>query len=116
MRFFVLIFLSLSAMSHANTNFNCDAEDTKASLAAAKFHPPETHYVVGSGRLYFHSAPVIVCKDKNLFVVPGDYLYVYSEYADWYQVMFVNPKTGKEAEGWVQKNRLKYQGTLAPRQ
>lgn len=77
--------------------------------------PPSSFKVVGEGRLYFYSSPNKNCRKNDIFVIPGDQLAAYTEYKGWYSVFYVNPKTGKEAEGWVESKRLAFVGTLRPK-
>ncbi|AVP97450.1 hypothetical protein C7S18_09680 [Ahniella affigens] len=66
--------------------------------------------VIGSGRLQFHSAPDRVCTMPGVFVIPGDHLIAYSEFGGFTEVMYLNPKTGNDAMGWVESSRLKETG------
>ena len=74
------------------------------------FRPPAIAKVVGKGRAYFYSAPAARCLMKHIFVIPGDRVTVYKPYLDWYQVMFINTRTGDETEGWIKENRLELAG------
>lgn len=114
MRFLLAVAASLS-LTHPAFGADCTALAKDAETQAVAFHPVETHRVTGSGRLYFFSAPNLLCKTPKVFVIPGDSLIVYAEHDGWYQVMFVNTKTQTDHSGWVQKPRLTYQGTLAPK-
>jgi hypothetical protein len=79
--------------------------------------PPLAEAVVGEGRLQFHSAPDERCRMEGVFVVPKDEVIAYAETADgWTNVMYVNPKTNRDVQGWVRSKRLKIKGTIAPRQ
>lgn len=71
--------------------------------------------VTGKGRLHFHLAPHAACRDDQVFVVPGDSVTGYAEYEGWTWVMYVNPKSGKEFQGWVPDARVKNVGTMAPK-
>ena len=70
--------------------------------------------VTGEGRLHFHRAPHKACRDDNVFVIPGDSLTGYAEYEGWTWVMYVNPASSKEFQGWVPDTRVKNIGTMAP--
>jgi hypothetical protein len=108
--------LLLAIANPAFGGVDCQSLAKKADQDSAFFHPPEAHVVKGSGRLYFFSAPNSLCKMPAVFVIPGDQLVVYAEHGNWYQVIFLNQKTLNDYEGWVEKARLKYQGTVGPGQ
>jgi len=116
MRLVLSLLLLLVTAVPALGSVDCQSLATEANEKSAAFHPPEAHVVQGSGRLYFFSAPNSLCKIPAVFVISGDQLVVYSEQGNWYQVMYLNPKTLNVYEGWVEKTRLKYQGTVAPKQ
>jgi len=94
---------------------DCAKLNDEANAKAAAYYPRESYSVTGSGRLYLYSAPSPECRQENTFVIPGDSLVLYSEFKGWYNVGFFNSKTGKEAFGWVKPERLKYKGTLGPK-
>jgi len=79
-----------------------EAEQEQASIAA------ETagRGVVGTGRVYFHTAPDKRCQLKNVFVVPGDRLEAYAVYGDFTNVIYWNSATGAGTAGWVLSSRL----------
>jgi hypothetical protein len=60
----------------------------------------------GRERLYFHTAPDSACRQRELFVVPGDALQAHYEYGIYTEVVYVHPKTGRESMGWVETGRL----------
>lgn len=62
--------------------------------------------VTGSGRAWFHTAPVEACRLPALFVIPGDVLTVLHVYGDYADVAYRNPRTGREASGWLRLDRL----------
>ena len=71
--------------------------------------------VAGKGRLVLHTAPAVHCQTEKLFVIPGDKLIAYTEYAGYTAVLYLHPKTGREADGWVASSRLSPTGTgIAP--
>jgi hypothetical protein len=79
--------------------------------------PPLAESVIGKGRLQFYSAPDERCRMEGVFVVPKDEVIAYAETADgWTSVMYVNPNTNRDVQGWVRSKRLKIKGTIAPRQ
>jgi len=62
--------------------------------------------VTGSGRAWFHTAPLDACRLPALFVIPGDVLTVLHVYGDFADVAYRNPRTGREANGWLRLDRL----------
>jgi len=62
--------------------------------------------VTGSGRAWFHTAPLEACRLPALFVIPGDVLTVLHVYGDYADVAYRNPRTGREASGWLLLDRL----------
>ena len=62
--------------------------------------------VVGTGRLYFHTAPDKRCQLKDLFVITGDRLEAYSDYGEFTSVIYWNPVTGAGTAGWVLSSRV----------
>jgi len=84
----------------------------QAEQAQRYFSPVEGYQVVGTGRLYFHTAPNAHCRSKDIFVIPGDHLTAYTEYRGWVSVMYINPKTSQDYQGWVPSQRLKFTGTM----
>ncbi len=81
------------------------------------FSPPLAEAVIGKGRLQFYSAPDERCRMDGVFIVPKDEVIAYAQTADgWTNVMYVNPDTNRDVQGWVRSKRLKVKGTVAPRQ
>lgn len=107
-----LLFVSSQAWADASA---CRKVARQAEDGQILLNPPASHKVVGEGRLYFHVAPHPDCRSRNVFVIPGDELVAYSEFNNWYSVMYANPKTGKDYDGWVESRRLKMIGTVRPR-
>jgi hypothetical protein len=103
---------SIVTVAHANDAFDCQKLDEATGGSDDNFRPPLSATVIGTGRAYFFSAPALQCVNKGVFVVPGDTVTVYKPYKNWYQVMYVNKRTGKDFEGWVQENRLRLGGPL----
>lgn len=92
----------------------CDKAAKKAEKDEAQFFPREGYKVAGKGRLYFHSAPDETCKSPDVFVIAGDEVIAYSEYKGWYSIMYINPRTKQDFQGWVDGKRLKFIGTEGP--
>jgi hypothetical protein len=78
--------------------------------AASRWIPVESaqagRVVTGTGRAWFHTAPLDECKRPALFVIPGDVLTVVHTYGDYADVTYRNPRTGREASGWLKLDRL----------
>lgn len=66
--------------------------------------------VIGSGRLYFYSAPNEDCKIKDLFIVPGDKVDAYSDLGEYTSIQYFSNKLGDIVDGWVHTNRLRATG------
>lgn len=78
--------------------------------AASRWLPVATgqagRVVTGTGRAWFHTAPLDECRLPQLFIVPGDVLTVVHTYGDYADVAYRNPRTGREASGWIRLERL----------
>jgi len=78
--------------------------------AASRWIPVESaqagRVVTGTGRAWFHTAPLDECKLPQLFIIPGDVLTVLHTYGDYADVAYRNPRTGREASGWIKLDRL----------
>lgn len=111
MRSFSLSILMYLAYCHVPANAGpaepcVTAFERAASESRTVFSPSLPYSVAGDGRLYFHSAPGHGCELKNTFVVAGDKLEVYAQYAGFSQVIFWHPRTGVGTAGWVLTSRL----------
>ena len=85
---------------------SCQSLNDTASAKGVRFDNTDNVYRVGgSGRLQFYSAPDGRCVEKDVFVVPGNELYAYVEYGNYYSVMYV-ANDGNQVNGWVEKFRL----------
>ncbi len=79
--------------------------------------PPLANVVVGPGRVQFYSAPNIRCPMAGVFVVPNDEVVSYAETDDgWTSIMYLNPRSKADFQGWVRSDRLKATGTVGPSQ
>ncbi len=73
--------------------------------------------VIGKGRLQFYSAPDLGCKQSVTFILAGESVDAHLEYNGFTSVLYINPKTGAEALGWVLTSRLKENGYgIGPKQ
>ncbi|MFW0697829.1 hypothetical protein [Pantoea sp. R13S299] len=103
-KFLCALVLSLPLM--ANANDFCQNLSSEANNKGVNFDNTDNVYKVGGkGRLYFYSAPDEKCIEKEVFVVPGNELYAYVEYENYYSVMYVT-NDGNQVDGWVKKDRL----------
>jgi hypothetical protein len=93
--------------AHANDLVDCRQLDAAAGGPDDNFRPPVSATVTGQTRANFYSAPAAQCKMKRTFLVPGDVVTVYKPYKSWYQVMYVNKRTGDDFEGWIEQGRLR---------
>ena len=62
--------------------------------------------VGGQGRLPFLSAPNAACRQRGVFVIPGDTLRASRRFDAYTFVHYVNPRNGNTAQGWVDSSRL----------
>jgi hypothetical protein len=62
--------------------------------------------VTGTGRAWFHTGPLDECKLPQLFIIPGDVVTVLHTYGEYADVAYRNPRTGREAGGWIRLDRL----------
>lgn len=91
-------------------------EPKSGTKDASMLSPPLSMVVTGTGRLQFYSAPNSNCAMNGVFVIPKDELIAYSRTnTGWLSVMYVNPRTGNDVQGWVRSSRLKETGTVGPR-
>jgi len=59
--------------------------------------------------------PLLEVSEKYAPEVSKSGLVGYSEYKGWYSVMYVNPKTDEDFEGWLDSRRLESTGTMGPK-
>ncbi len=96
--------------AHARRAVDCGQLDAATSGPDDNFRPPASGTVIGTGRAYFYSAPDAHCMTKRTFIVPGDSVTVYKSHGRWYNIMYVNGKTGDDFEGWVEQGRVRLDG------
>jgi hypothetical protein len=90
---------------------DCTALDQQGNEKGIRI--PESDAVlktIGTGRVQFYSAPSEACVMKGVFILPHEDLTGYGTYGDFTSVMYMNPKTGEDTEGWVKSSRVKYTG------
>jgi len=98
--------------------FDCAALDKTANATGVQIAGSASgQQVVGKGRLQFYSAPDEHCAMKGVFIIPGDKVDGYTESGGFTSVLYLNPKTHGEAQGWVKSTRLQPTGVgVAPSQ
>lgn len=64
------------------------------------------YMIKNAGRTYFYSAPDESCKIKELFIVQGDLVNVYTDYNGFSSIMYLK-KNGESITGWVHSDTLK---------
>ena len=96
--------------AHAKNAVSCEKLNTATSGPDDNFRPPASGTVIGAGRAYFYSAPDAQCVTKRTFIIPGDSVTVYKSHGRWYNIMYVNGKTGEDFEGWVEQGRVRLDG------
>jgi hypothetical protein len=103
-------------VSSAQAGNDCEALSREAFRLGSRVDGCRAGRIVtGAGRLPFHTAPIARCKTRDLFVVPGDKLIAYAEHQGFTAVLYLNPSTQREAEGWVASSRLTASSTgIAP--
>ena len=90
---------------------DCPALDKKGNEEGIRILESNAIMVtIGTGRVQFYSAPSDRCEMKGIFVLPREQLTAYGTYGDFTSVMYVNPKSGADVEGWVRSSRVKYTG------
>jgi hypothetical protein len=107
----MLIGIAMLAIGAQAANaVDCAKLDAATSGPDDNFRPPASGTVIGAGRAYFYSAPDAQCMTKRTFIVPGDSVTVYKPHGRWYNIMYVNGKTGEDFEGWVEQGRVRLGG------
>jgi len=90
-----------------NVLTRCDAAQLTAASRWIPVDPAQSARVItGTGRAWFHTAPLDECKLPQLFVIPGDVLTVLHTYGEFADVAYRNPRTGREASGWIRLDRV----------
>jgi hypothetical protein len=85
----------------------CEASALSATSSAVALTPDEAgKTVAGTGRAYFHSAPVEECRTPKVFLVPGDRVRASHETDAFVEIEYRNPKSGQVFRGWIRRDRL----------
>jgi hypothetical protein len=99
---FFLLLITFNTMAAVN----CRTLDQAAQTQSTHIEKSHNGFsVIGKGRLYFHSAPDLRCKESKVFIIPNDKVNAYLDYRGYYYIMYFK-KTGEQIEGWVDSNRL----------
>lgn len=125
MRFFIVLLVVVSSSPYCLAGepkkVDCEKLDAIGSRTGVVIEGYDSgRRVTGKGRAYFFSGPDKACKEKELFIVPGDEVTAYREYRGYTAVLFINLKkknSDLDTEGWMLSKRLEKTGTgIAPRQ
>jgi hypothetical protein len=85
----------------------CEASARAAGSIAVALTPDVANKTVaGSGRAYFHSAPLEACRTPKVFLVPGDKVRAERETDAFVEVEYRHPKSGQVFRGWMRRDRL----------
>jgi hypothetical protein len=85
----------------------CEASTLSAAGVAVALTPDEAGKTVGgSGRAYFHTAPLEECRTPKVFLVPGDRVSGNRETDAFVEIAYRNPKSGQVFKGWIRRDRL----------
>jgi hypothetical protein len=91
----------------ARTSSECAVTDNATKVGSSSIAPSHRAYkVIAKGRLQFLSAPDLGCEQTGFFVIAGDSVIAEKRFGAYMFVHYVNPKSGKSAQGWVLSNRL----------
>lgn len=91
----------------AKSPSECVAANDATRVGSSLSDPDHRAYKVkGKGRLQFLSAPDLGCEQTGIFVIAGDTVIADKHFGAYTFVHYVNPKSGKPAQGWVLSNRL----------
>lgn len=91
----------------AKSASECAVADSATKGGSSSIDPNHRlHKVTGKGRLQFLSAPDLGCEQTGVFVVAGDTVIADKRSGVYTFVHYVNPKSGKSAQGWVLSSRL----------
>ncbi|OXI35834.1 hypothetical protein [Burkholderia aenigmatica] len=96
--------------AHAKNAVDCAQLNAATSGPDDNFRPPASGAIVGVGRAYFYSAPDAQCMTKRTFLIAGDWVTVYKSHGRWYNIMYMNGKSGEDFEGWVEQGRVRIDG------
>ncbi|WP_409309529.1 hypothetical protein [Pectobacterium sp. B1J-3] len=72
-------------------------------------HSDSGYLVTEKERTYLYSAPDEKCKLKDIFLIRGDRIDVYSEYNGFLSMMYLK-KNGESITGWIRSHSVKPTG------
>jgi hypothetical protein len=113
MRFFPCGAVTCCLLLHAGVSWatNCVALNNIAAKEGVFVPGSDAGRVVtGHGRLQFYSAPNYSCKMKGIFVIEGQTVNAYFEYAAFTSVVYSSDRSSKPVIGWVRSDRPKRNG------
>jgi hypothetical protein len=85
----------------------CEASALSAASIGVALTPDEAGKTVGgTGRAYFHTAPLEECRTPKVFLVPGDRVSASRETDAFVEIEYRNPKSGQLFKGWIRRDRL----------
>jgi hypothetical protein len=85
---------------------DCADVGQRALRESVGLHPPLQAKVGGEGRVYFHRAPDAGCRERGLFVVPGDHLVALTPWGQWIQVRYT-ARDGTRHVTWLEASRVR---------
>jgi hypothetical protein len=85
----------------------CEAGVLAAASEAVTVTPDLSGKTVGgTGRAWFHTAPLEECRTPKVFLVPGDKVSASRETGAFVEIEYRNPKSGQVFKGWLRRDRL----------
>ena len=112
------VVLSLVSPVALAAGIDCEAIDKSASERADVIQGYQSgRDVIGKGRAQFYSAPDHRCPMAGAFLVPRDGVNAYLEVDGFTFVLYFNPRTEVDTEGWIETSRLRINGVgISPQQ
>jgi hypothetical protein len=91
----------------AKSPSECAAATDATRVGSSSIDPGHRAYKVsGKGRLQFLSAPDLSCEPTGVFAIAGDTVIAGRNFGAYTFVHYVNPKSGRPAQGWLLSSRL----------
>ena len=113
----MMITFLLSVSSSLSFASDCLVSDLKTYKHENKIQPRWDLSVISKHRVYFHSAPKVICKMDDDYIIRNDRVIAYSMYTEkkkkkWVYVMFTNKDHDPDdeddlVEGWVKFKNFK---------
>lgn len=101
MRFVLWIGIFFNSICHAYQCVSPEDIYTETDIVKGR----SAIFSANEKRVWFYSHPHASCKQKEIFIVKGDLVYVFSLYNGFYYVEYVSQK-GKSVYGWINKEGL----------